>query len=499
MMSKRYMAIWFRYLTADRLIRRRPELKDVPFVQALPERGRMTVKAASASASAQGIRAGMVVADCRAVLPTLQVFDAHPGEAEKLLEALAGWCLRFTPIAAVDGPDGLILDISGCPHLWGGEAAYLKDITGRLKTLGYHIRAAIADTIGAAWAVSRYGSTTPIVMPGKTKEALMPLPPAALRADGAIVERLEKLGFMKIAQFIDMPRQALRRRFGRQLLNRLDQAMGAEMEMLEPVCPLQPFLERLPLLEPIRTAKAIEIAIKQLLDQLCSRLAREEKGLRKAVLHCYRIDGQVQEVVIGTNRASRNAAHLFKLFELKIPSIEPDLGIELFTLESAITEELTAAQEALFETHSNSDDAAIAGLLDRISGKLGPCIRRYLPAEHYWPERSYKLATSLAEEPETAWRTDLPRPLHLLPTPEPIEVTVALPDYPPMLFHYKGQLHQVVRADGPERIEQEWWLQEGLYRDYYCVEDKEGGRYWLFRAGPYDEGQPKWFLHGFFS
>ena len=86
-----------------------------------------------------------------------------------------------------------------------------------------------------------------------------------------------------------------------------------------------------------------------------------------------------------------------------------------------------------------------------------------------------------------------------MPQPEPIEVTVAIPDYPPIHFHYQGKLHRVKKADGPERIEQEWWLQQGLYRDYYNVEDEAGARYWLFRSGHYSAGKPQWFLHGFFA
>jgi protein ImuB len=99
-------------------------------------------------------------------------------------------------------------------------------------------------------------------------------------------------------------------------------------------------------------------------------------------------------------------------------------------------------------------------------------IHRYLPDEHYWPERSFKSASSLHEKLSTTWRTDKLRPLQVLSKPEFIEVTAPIPDYPPMLFRYKGQLHKIVRADGPERIEQEWWIQQGQHRDYYSVEDE---------------------------
>lgn len=467
---------------------------------AAPERGRMVVKAVSTLAHGKGIQTGMVVADCRAIHPTLEIFDYRGDKPEQLLSALAEWCIRYTPIAAIDMPDGLILDVSGCPHLWGGEVPYLKELLAKLRGFGYEVRAAMADTIGTAWAVSRYGQVSPIVQPGKQLDALFPLPPMALRLEEPVVERLHKLGLYQIRSFIKMPRTALRRRFGQSILSRLDQALGQEFEMLVPVCPIEPYQERLPSLEPIRTAPGIEIALKQLLEQLCKRLEDEAKGLRTCVFKCYRIDSNIQKIDIGTSRPSRNVQHLFKLFENKIAQIEPALGIELFVLDAPIVEDLSSVQDALWMQRDSSDNMAVAELLDKIAGKIGAGkITRYLPAQQHWPERSFKKANELSDKPDTEWRTDLPRPIQLLPTPEQIEVTVPIPDYPPMLFIHKGKLHRITKADGPERIEQEWWLQEGLYRDYYCVEDQEGARYWLFRLGDAKPGEKQWFLHGFFA
>lgn len=498
-MSRRYVAIWFRYLVTDWMARRNTGLKDLPFVLAAPEHGRMVVTAASVAAHAKGIAQGTVVADCRAIYPGLEVFDDEPGRGDKLLNALAEWCLRFTPVAGIDPPDGVLLDISGCPHLWGGELPYLKDILTRLEQFGYHVRVAIADTIGTAWAVARFGQHHPIIDPARQSEALAALPPAALRIEHTITAKLEKLGLYRIKDFMGMPRTALRRRFGEQLLNRLDQALGNAHEALQPVCPIAPYEERLPSLEPIRTATGIEIALQKLLEALCGRLEKEHKGLRSAALKCYRIDSNTQQVKIGTNRATRNIKHLFKLFEIKIPLIEPALGIELFILEALIVEDLSPEQEAIWSNTAASDDAAVAELLDRLTGKVtDSSVRRYLPREQHWPERSYKVAISLQEKSIKDW-PDLPRPLHLLSKPEPIEVTVPMPDYPPMLFIYKDKLHNISKADGPERIEQEWWQQKGFYRDYYCVEDEAGARYWLFRFGSYTNTEPKWFIHGFFA
>jgi protein ImuB len=499
-MAKRYMAIWFRHLATDWLMLRKPELRSVPFVCVTPERNRVVVTAANYLAEAEGIFTGMAAADAKALCIGLQVLDAVPGKEAKLLRQLGLWCIRYTPLVSLDMPDGLLLDISGCDHLWGGERGYLKEIVLKLRSSGYDARAAIADTAGAAWAVARFGKVRPIVGMGEQASALLSLPPAALRLDSVVLERLQKLGLRTVGSFIAMPRRELRRRFGEGLLLRLGQALGMEDEVLQPLVPPVPFVERLPCLEPIRTAVGIGIAIENLLKGLCLRLQSGGKGLRKAVLKCYRVDGKLVSVGISTTRGSHSVSHLCKLFELQVVKIEPALGIELFVLEAPKVEDVAVLQEKLWAGKPGLEDTALAELLDRIATKVGPeRIRRYLPSENYWPERSVRPAVSLAEAPSTAWRVDRPRPVRLLVRPEAIEVMALLPDYPPKVFTYHGHRHVVAKADGPERIEREWWQDKGKHhRDYYAVEDEDGGRYWLFRSGHFDEA-PEWFLHGFFA
>lgn len=497
----RYMSIWFPYLLADRAIRVKPELTGVAFVLIAPLRGRMVIKAPGNAARAKGIQAGMAVADARAILPALEVIDYKEGSTEKLLAAIAEWSLRYTPVAAVDGADGIMLDISGCAHLWGGEASYLNDIIAKLAETGYTAKAAVADTMGTAWALARYGTQT-ITAPGAQLQALEPLSSAGLRLEPITLERMYKLGLYSIGSFIHMPRTVLRRRFGQYTLNRIAQALGQVTERIESIRPAVVFQSRLPCMEPIRTRTGIDIALKNLLEQLTQELYKKGKGLRKAVFKSYCLDGGIQELEIGTNRPVRNTTHLLKLFEQKIATLKPGLGIELFILEAAIVEDLSVQQESLWSAFGDADEStALSDLLDRIAGRVGAqAIRRYLPAEQYWPERSVKIAGSVFERPDTAWKTDRPRPISLLQKPERIEVTVPVPDYPPMLFIYKGIIHKIRKADGPERIAREWWQdKETQIRDYYQVEDELGARYWLFRSGTYYEGEPEWFIHGFFA
>ncbi len=498
---QRFIAIWFRHLKTDWMIHCHPHLKNVPFALTFPDHGRMRITEVSAAAKAKGIRAGMVVADARIIFPAIQLFDDKPGLSDKLLKKLCLWCIRYTPCATLDPPSGIILDITGCAHLWGNEEVYFKEITSKLKNLGYHIRAAIADTIGTAWAVCRYGKVKSIIQPGEQAEALMPLPPAALRLEPDVVERLQKLGLYQISNFMNMQRSALRRRFGQKILLRLDEALGNENEFIEPLIPVEPYSERLPCMEPIYTKAGIEIALQKLLEILCKRLHQESKGLRLAAFKGYRIDNKIEQIIISTNHPSNTITHLFKLFELKIATIEPAAGIELFILEALKVEAVNPLQETLWAANSSLESKEVSELLDRLESKYGSnIIHRYLPAEHHLPERSVRLAESLQEKIAIRWPVDKLRPIQLLTEPQKIEVTAPIPDYPPMNFRYKSKLHKVVKADACERIESEWWLERGLHRDYYIVEDEEGKRYWLFRSGHYESGKnPSWFIHGFFA
>jgi protein ImuB len=498
-MQKRYMSIWFGHLLTDWQTLQQAELKDIPFVFAKPERNRMVITAANPVAEAQDIYAGMMAADAKACSSDLQVLDDIPGKAAELLKDLGLWCIRYTPFVAIDLPDGLMLDISGCAHLWGGEREYYREITHKLRERGYDVRGAIADTVGSAWAVARFGKKTPLIAPGKQTEAILNFPPAALRIEHDNLQKLQKLGLNQIKAFISMPRPVLRRRFGEAFVSRIEQVLGLREEIITPLIPPVAYQDRLPCLEPIKTVKGIEIAIQTLLEKVCVRLKSEGLGMRKASLKCFRIDGKMVQVGISTTRATGHVTHLFKLFELQISKIEPALGIELFLLEATRVEEVDQKQEALWAAHPGLEDTALAELLDRLAGKIGAnAIQRYLPVEHYWPERAIKPAASLAEKPATTWRTDRVRPVRLLHHPEPVEVMALVPDYPPKFFIYKGKRHEVTKADGPERIEREWWQDTGAHRDYYAVEDNNGQRYWLFRLGHYDN-TPQWFLHGFFA
>ncbi|KIC93405.1 Y-family DNA polymerase [Flavihumibacter solisilvae] len=500
-MEKRFVAIWFPHLATDWVTRSRRELEIKPFVLSAASGGRMVITASNLTAESNGVFAGMVVADAKAIVPDLEVLIDKPGFTEKLLKRIAIWCIRFSPLVAVDLPGGILLDATGCPHLWNSDQGYVDAIAGRLSDFGYDVRIAMADTIGCAWAMARFGSGSRVIEKGRQLDALLPLPPEALRLPAEDTLLLQQLGLRQVSQVLGIPRASLRRRFGQLLLDRLDMALGNQEENLIPVVPAEPWQERLYSLDPISTMGGIEIALGRLLETLCEKLQQEEKGLRTARFKGFRVDGKTVQVEISTTRPSTSVSHLFKLFELKLQDFNAESGVEVFILEAPVFEDNSPVQQDLWQLGGSQAGIQLSELIDRLSGKYGSGhITRYLPDAHYWPERSIKSAGSLLEQPQVEWRTDRARPVELLPIPEKIEVTAPIPDYPPMLFRHKGKLHTIKKADGPERIEQEWWIEEGEHRDYYAVEDETGKRYWLFRSGHYTgDKSPHWFLHGFFA
>src|ERR1700761_4965911 len=421
-MPKRFASIWFRHLLTDWKAIRQPGLKGKAYVFAEPDHGRMLITALTDEARKYGVVKGMTVSDARVIAPDLEIFDGQPGRNIKILTGLAEWFLRYTPLVQLDPPDGLLLDITGCTHLKGGEKAFLQEIVSRLKAIGYDVRPAIADTIGTAWGVARCATSGLIVPEGEHRYALMPLPPSALRLPTNQLLKLQNLGLHQISSFIYMPNAVLRRRFGKDMVLRLQQALGQEVEYLFPLKEPMPYSVRLDCLEPVRTRTAIEIGLNDLLERLCKRLYGEGLGVRSAILTWYRVDGKNGNISIGTNHPSNRTQHLFKLFFIKLETIAPGLGIELFVLDALKTEPVNDKQSELWSAGSGADSEEVAELLDRVAGRIGTAhINRYLPGEHYWPERTPEPNTNLKKKPESDWRTDKPRPMQILDHPERIE------------------------------------------------------------------------------
>lgn len=466
---------------------------------------REEVVAACTGAQALGIYPGMAATHARALVSTLDFRPFEPEADAALLDRLALLAVRrWSPIAAVTPVDGLWIDLAGCDHIHGGEERFCRRLIAFCRRAGFTARVAVADTPGAAYALARFGrDDLTRVEPRGTVEALSALPIAALRLAPTALVAARKFGFERIADLLPVARGPLARRLGLASITRLDQALGAVAEPITPRDdPQMPIVER-QLLEPIGTAEAIEQVMSDLLSDLAGVLQARGLGARSLRLTGLRVDGTEQVVVVGTSRPTRDASHLLRLLKLRLERIDPGMGIEQFWLLAPHTEPLDAidlgavlAGETLVRDPSR--------LVDVIAGRIGTrSVFKIAPVESHVPERA------VAHSDPNAVPGDWPgwqRPIRLFGRPEPLSRVIALmPDQPPRRFEWRGKLYKIVAGDGPERVHGEWWRREAevwAVRDYFRVEDDEGGRHWVFRRGDGfedDTGDLSWWMHGVFG
>jgi protein ImuB len=476
-------------------------------VTAAAVHGRRLVVAADARAAAGGIAPGMPLAAAQALVPDLAVVAADPQGDLAALGRLAGWAMqRHAPLVALDPPSGLWLDISGCAGLFGGERALLADLCRRLGRFGVAARAAVADTAGCAHALAHQpGPPLAVVPPGGQRAALAPLPVAALRLEPATVAALRALGFERIGQLLAVPRAPLARRFGLALFERLDQALGDLPEPLLPILPQRWPQQRLAFAEPLLTAEALAMAVERLVAALVARLAALGEGVRRLECRFHRLDGARPTIRVGTVAPSREVTRLVRLLLLRLETVAPEPGIEAMTLVATRTAPLSPRQEES-GLGAAPPAADLSALVETLAARFGEAaLYRAAPEAGGMPERTVGRVAALAPAAGAGWDAAFPRPARLLGRPEPVRAVALLPDLPPAMFQWRGRSFRVLRADGPERLQGEWWREAGheadfplSVRDYYLVETEGGGRYWLFRLG--DGAAPAgWFLHGAFA
>ena len=480
-----------------------------PLALLITDRGTRRLHALNAAARALGLFTGQKATDAAALVPELQIADADPEGDAAALTALSDWCVRFSPAVAIDAPDGLLLDITGVSHLWDGERAMLDDLLARLAANGIPARGAVADTVGAAWALARYGAASALVVPSGAQSAfLAPLPVTALRLDAAATAQLPRLGLTRIERLLGLPRAQLTRRFGPLVVRRLDQALGQAEEALTYRRPPSPWFDRLTFTEPISQLDDLVRVAGDIAGRLCERLRTEGRGARRFELTFHRLDGKAFATRIGLSALGRDARALTRLFAPKLEVIDPGFGIEVVTLRAEDVERVSTAQAQLDNSRAAMAEEGLAALVDRLANRLGEDqVWRAEVFESHVPERAVRAAPAITASTSAGWGPDKPRPIRLFAHPEAIIAMAELPDEPPAAFTWRGQRHRVTRAEGPERIAEEWWRKPindvgpRFVRDYYRVEDEAGGRFWLFRAGLYGDAAnpPRWWLHGVFA
>lgn len=472
-------------------------------------RGALRLAAVCPQALKLGLSAGMTLADARAQMPDLALADHDPAADQRLLERLADGALRYTPMVALDGDDGLLLDIGGAAHLHGGEQALSVDAVLRLERLGLTVRMALADNPDAAHALARYsGGPAPDEV-----VAIRRLPIEALELDGEDAMGLRRAGLRRIADLADRPPAVIAARFGPAAVTALRRVMGRESRPIDPRQSAPALMIERRFADPVGRVDHMLGVLDELLGEASAQLAEKDRGGRAFEARFFRSDGLVFPLRVETGRATRDRSAIARLFAERVENLadplDPGFGFDMLRLHVPRTEPLGAAQ-LLLENGDEVRQGQLDMLVDALSTRVGRArIQRIAPRDSHIPEQAQLLFPAMDEGPKQEWRVqeagDPPlRPLHLFDPPQRIEVLAQVPEGPPRQFRWRRTLHQVARFEGPERIAPEWWHDGNAgmkTRDYFRVEDARGRRFWLFRHGLYGDGaaSPAWYLHGLFA
>ncbi|MEM1352415.1 MAG: DNA polymerase Y family protein [Pseudomonadota bacterium] len=551
MKTRRILSLWFPHFGADWLMRRDPILADVPLGIVEERHNTQVLSSVNTQAAAAGLRVGQPVRDAHAMCEAL-VTRARSLPAEKaFLGTVQRWAGKFSPWVATEACDALVVDLTGCAHLFGGEAALMDVVQQDCEDLGLTVRMGLADTRGAAWALARFagqqaeshrtgdaidqearatrsragrrhwtkGGTAPqvataahaahrIAAPGQTYSALAPLPVAALRLEAEVTAQLSRLGIRRVRDLLGQPRASLARRFGRGLVMRMDQAMGSAPEPVSPARAPDHFAARLTLPEPIGLQDDILAGLDRLLAQLCARLEEKGRGVRRVLFQAYRVDQDIQSFEVGLARVSREPARIRPLIALKLEALDAGFGIDMLRIEAMQTEPIHARtpvghlQAGAAVAGRLADNTALDDLIGRLGARVGlEAITRHAPASSHIPEKTaLTLAAAWSSPYDGAW----PAPPNARPVvlwrPEPVQA----PDAPelPRFFRWRGQTLRPSLATGPERIAPEWWLDDPNWRsgvrDYWRTETEDGQRLWLFYAHGHMMSSG-WFCQGRFA
>jgi len=497
---KRIASIWLPHLAIERWGKTADCPPDKPVVLTVEGTHGPIIHAVTKAAAERGARTGARLTDARALDPALVAVPADPDGDAALMQRFAKWATRWSPLVEADsstslGTGGLRLDVTGVAHLFGGEEGLVRDVERRFAAIGLTTRVAIAPTAAAAWALSHFEG-----------DELAPLHVSALRLDADTTRTLERLGLKTIGALMDVPRLALARRFrgAEDVVDALDRMLGKKPEPLTALAEDPPPRAMVKLEEPATHPEAATQALERLIPELVRQLQERHLGARRLSLTGFRVDGSIAVASVATSISSREPKHLRRLLADKVAALDPEFGFDAFALTADWAENLSAEQDSLIEEPSGTRE--LARLVDRLTVKLGArAVRRPQAQESHLPERANGWVAAVSSSlPAKLVGRGLRRPSRLLDRPEAIDVIYATPEGTPRRFVWRRAVHDIARAEGPERIAPEWWRQpsSARLRDYYRVEDANGRRYWIYREGLIGDGRggaPNWFIHGLFG
>lgn len=493
--------MWFPKLASERILRARSI--NAPFALIHTHKNAQQIYCLNNEAEQKGLDKSMSLSDARALCPDLLTSLANPQADAHFLIALTRWAKRYCPWVGCE-EDGLVLDVSGSTHLFDvhggdGEQHMLTDIHGRLSRARLSVHIGLADTRGAAWALARFAKSKNEIAPrDKTLAHIGPLPVAALRVEPAILTGLQRLGLRTIHDVVARPRATLSRRFGPALLMRIDQAMGNQAEPVSPNSEPLRFAARLTLPEPIGLLDDLSAVLVRLLERVCDKLGKHEKGARKLLLTIRRLDQASSQIEIGLARPMSDVVRIASLFERSLNEIDAGFGIDQVHLVVTEVEDLVLSQiSRIYKQDKTDKNDALNDLITRLGNRVGfDNITRVLPAESHIPERSFiTVPASYSQGVRQGWNSSSARPLVIFP-PEMINANGR---QPPANFRWRAMYFTMATAIGPERIAPEWWLDDPNWRsglrDYWRVQTRQGRRLWLF----FTPQHPCWFVQGEFA
>ena len=508
MTNRRFLSLWLARLPTDLARRRHETPPEAALAVVATEKNARRLVAVDAAAARLGLSPGLTLADARARHPALVSVEADPEAQARALEKLADACSRYTPLVALDGADGLMLDISGVAHLFGGEAGLLADVEARFARARLTLRAGLADSPRAASALARF-SRQPVAPAGLEGKAFArvfhDLPVAALGVAPALCGELARAGLKRIGDLALRPRGPIAARFGADLIARLDELHGLSRPSISPRFAAPDMLAERRFASPIAHLEAVEATLNRLADDLVVLLERRGQGARRLELALFRVDGEARRLQVASSRPLNEARAILRLFRERLlhgEPIDPGFGIDLMRLSCLAAEDAAPSQSTFERAFEASQAKALADLIDRLSARLGPSrVTRQRLVDAHLPEHSVVSRPATGGQAGALVQITAPRPLRLFERPEPIEALSEVPDGPPLRFRWRRVLREVAAIEGPERIAAPWWRGPAApTRDYFRAEDAEGRRYWLYREGLYGEtARPRWFLHGVFG
>ncbi|WP_252350147.1 Y-family DNA polymerase [Gluconobacter cerinus] len=508
---RRFLALWLPFWRTERLQLCQPDHypPDRPLVVHAPEHNRQILTAVNPVALAAGLKPGQPLAQARSLVPDLLCIAQDTDADDTALLDLCSWLLWLSPLPALDAPDGLYSDTTGCAHLYGGEEAMLSLVRTRLSEKGHVCSLALSDSAAASRVLARSRlDRACVIPPGQQKQALDRLPCSALSIASDTTSRLNRLGLTTIGALAALPRAPLAKRFGAELLTSLDEALGRQTRPLNVVQVRDRISLSRSLVEPIGTAEAIATVIEALVPEACALLSRRGEGARQIDFLCVRVDSTVQAIRVGTSDPTSDTPRILRLLKDQISRIEPGFGIEAVTLTISASEPMEAGPDrpVLSVPEDCQADTLPASLIDRLINRPGiTSVYQLAPWFSAWPEDGQsRISPGDVAEPADARQMLWVRPNILFDLPVRVQVTALLPDGAPRQFVLKRQTHRIAAADGPERLLGDWWQTAesyGAIRDYWQVETTTGLRLWLFRKGDgtHDwSGSGAWFLQGVF-